>query len=357
LTGVDQQPSARQYLLLLLGLVVTFQGLALVITSNKLVATYWWMRLFGLAMAVGGLYFIYRYLPREVLARPIDEDAKARAARDMVMRLARGQRGPETTLARRFIDVVTLGGRLVPLFPVFGIAVIVADLAWNLVLTGSTEFLTYDWLALLVGGYLVAYRWVPADYQREREFAFVFLLSLSLLLLVPVLVERAAEGNAASSRGISAYSEYLLAKPVEWMLGAAGVTSSIDGVTITFLTVDGDPISLLIATSCSGVYSFAIFSSAFLAFVGTEFTRWDPRLKWFLVLGITAAYLANLIRMFIIVMAGYYRGPDALKWAHANVGWLIYMAWIALFWWLLFRWFFSQRAEGTDRGDDASPSV
>jgi hypothetical protein len=53
LSSVDQQPSARQYLLLLLWLVVAFQGLALVITSNKLVATYWWMRLIGLAMAVG----------------------------------------------------------------------------------------------------------------------------------------------------------------------------------------------------------------------------------------------------------------------------------------------------------------
>ncbi len=354
---MDQQPSSRQYLLLLLGLVVTFQGLALVITSNKLVATYWWVRLIGLAMAVGGLYFIYRYLPREVLARPIDEDAKATAARDMVMRLAQGQREVETTLAQRFIDKVTLGGRLVPLFPVFGVAIIIMVFVWNLVLTGSTEFLTYDWLALLVGAYLVAYRWVPAGYQREREFAFIFLLSLSFLLLVPVLIERAAAGNLASSAGISAYSEYLLAKPVDGMLGLAGISSHIDGVTITFLTTEGDQISLLIATSCSGVYSFAIFTAAFLAFVGTEFTRWDPRLKWFLGLGILAAYMANLLRMFIIVMVGHYYGSDALLWAHANVGWLIYMAWIALFWWLLFRWFFDQRAVDTARDDGPSPTV
>jgi archaeosortase C (PEF-CTERM variant) len=303
-------------------------------------------------MAIGGLYYLYRYLPREVISQPMGEAAKARAAKDMVMRLAKGQR--ERTLGQRFMDRLTLGGRLVPWFPVFGAAIIALDLWWNLVLTGSTEFLTYDALALLVGVYLLVYRWVPEDYSREREFTFVFFFALAFLLLVPVLLERAAAGNAASTAGISAYSEYLLAKPVEWMLSVSGVTSTIDGITITFLTVDGERIRLLIATSCSGVYSFAIFTSAFIAFVATEFTRWDGRLKWFLGLGILAAYLANLLRMYIIVMVGHFRGSDALLWAHANVGWIIYMAWIALFWWLLFRWFFRERAAEEARGGPAT---
>jgi archaeosortase C (PEF-CTERM variant) len=349
---VSDRPPTKAYLQLLLGLVVTFQGLALVLTGNKLVVTYWWMRVVGLAMAIGGLYYLYRYLPREVISQPMGEAAKARAAKDMVMRLAQGQK--EMTLGQRFVDRLTLRGRLVPWFPVFGAVIIVLDLWWNLVLTGSTEFLTYDALALLVGVYLLVYRWVPEDYSREREFTFVFFFALAFLLLVPVLLERAASGNAASTAGISAYSEYLLAKPVEWMLSVTGVTSTIDGITITFLTTGGERISLLIATSCSGVYSFAIFTSAFIAFVATEFTRWDSRLKWFLALGVLAAYLANLLRMYIIVMVGHFYGSDALLWAHANVGWIIYMAWIALFWWLLFRWFFRERAAEEARGGPAT---
>jgi archaeosortase C (PEF-CTERM variant) len=338
---VDQRTSYKAYLQLLLGLVIAFQGLALVITSNKLVSTYWWMRLIGLAMAVGGLVYLYRYLPKEVFTQPMGEAAKAKAARDMVMSLAKGQR--PTTLAQRFIDWITLGGRLVPLFPVFGAVIVILDLWWNLALTDSREFLTYDWLALLIGAYLILYNWVPSDFEREREFAFVFFFCLSFLLLVPVLIERAAAGNASSAAGISAYSEYLLAKPVDGMLSLSGVTSTIDGITITFLTNDGDRIALLIATSCSGVYSFAIFTAAFIAFVATEFEEWDSRLKWFMALGILAAYMANLLRMYIIVMVGHYYGSDALLWAHANVGWVIYMAWIALFWWALFRWFFKER--------------
>jgi archaeosortase C (PEF-CTERM variant) len=338
---------------LLLGLVITFQGLALVITGNKLVATYWWMRVIGLAMAFGGLYYLYRYLPRDVFVQPMGEVAKAKAARDMVMRLAQGDR--PKTLAQRFIDWATLRGRLVPLFPVLGGVVIALDLWWNLVLTGSTEFLTYDMLALLVGIFLIAYRWIPSSFEREREFTFVFLTALVLMLLVPVMLERAATANEASQEGISAYSEYLLAKPVDWMLRASGVSSTINGINITYIPAAGPPSkTLLIATSCSGVYSFAIFTAAFLAFVATEFTEWDGRLKWFMALGILAAYVANLLRMYIIVMVGYFYGSDALLWAHANVGWIIYMAWIALFWWLLFRWFFRQRAEEEARSGPAA---
>jgi archaeosortase C (PEF-CTERM variant) len=350
---VDERPPAKAYLQLLLGLVITFQGLALVITGNKLVATYSWMRVIGMAMAVGGLYYLYRYLPRDVFTQPMGEAAKAKAARDMVMRLAQG--APPRTLAQRFIDKVTLEGRLTRLFPVFGVVIIGLDLWWNLILTGSTQFLTYDILALLVGVFLLVYNWIPEGFTREREFTFVFLLALVLMLLFPVMMERAASGNEASQEGISAYSEYLLAKPVDWMLRASGVSSSINGVNITYIPAAGPPSkTLLIATSCSGVYSFAIFTAAFLAFVGTEFTEWDGRLKWFLGLGIMAAYVANLLRMYIIVMVGYFYGSDALLWAHANVGWIIYMAWIGTFWWLLFRWFFRQRAEEEARGRSAT---
>ena len=39
-------------------------------------------------MAIGGLYFIYRYLPREVLSRLIDEDAKTKELIGLAVSLA-----------------------------------------------------------------------------------------------------------------------------------------------------------------------------------------------------------------------------------------------------------------------------
>lgn len=340
---MPERPSAWAYLQLLLGLVLAFQGLALAITSPKEVTVHWWMRLVGAAMAVGGLWYLYRYLPREVLELPMSEAAKQRAAHELVRRLSQGER--PTTLAQRLTDRLTLQGRLLPFLPFVGAAIVVLDVYWNVGLTGSREFLTYDWLAIMTGAFLIIYNYLPADLNRERDFAFVFLLALALMLVVPVLLERAAEGNAASSVGISAYSEYLLAKPVDGMMRLSGVETEIDGITISFDTVNGTRINLLIATSCSGVYSFAIFTSAFLAFAASEFREWDRRLKYFLAIGIVAAYVANLLRMYIIVMVGHFYGSDALMWTHANAGWLIYMGWVSVFWWLLFRWFFGRGSE------------
>jgi len=42
--------------------------------------------------------------------------------------------------------------------------------------------------------------------------------------------------------------------------------------------------------------------------------------------------------MALIVLVGHYYGGDALTWAHANVGWMIFLGWVGLFWWVLFRY-------------------
>jgi exosortase/archaeosortase family protein len=57
-----------------------------------------------------------------------------------------------------------------------------------------------------------------------------------------------------------------------------------------------------------------------------------------LVLGLIAAYLGNLFRMVVIGVVGYFNGIDALLWAHKNVGWIIFLSWSAVFWYLVMRY-------------------
>ncbi len=56
--------------------------------------------------------------------------------------------------------------------------------------------------------------------------------------------------------------------------------------------------------------------------VGSTHDRTTVRIP---ALGIARTYLANIIRMAIIVIVGYYYGMDALLWTHANMGWLIFL--------------------------------
>src|SRR5205807_7419955 len=101
-------------------------------------------------------------------------------------------------------------------------------------------------------------------------------------------------------------------------------------------------VTVVITTACSGIYSFAIFASAFLAFVLTEYNRLTRRIWLLLALGLISSYVANVLRMVVIVLVGYYADSgqadlqDMLI-AHSYAGWIIFLAWIALFWGAAFK--------------------
>jgi len=46
---------------------------------------------------------------------------------------------------------------------------------------------------------------------------------------------------------------------------------------------------------------------------------------------------------------GYYKGLPALLWTHENVGWVIFLAWSSVFWYLVMR--FASRHESKAYAD------
>ncbi len=267
-----------------------------------------------------------------------------------------GPRSPGDTLAHRFLWWATLDGRLIPLFPVFGIAVIVADLAYNAFWAVTPELLEHDQAALLAGGMLITYRFVPQRYGRERDFVFLFAFTLSLILVLPLLFLRAF-GDINES--VDAYSWVALAPQTGAIMNAIGIPTTLGPVAgntapgLTFRTEGGLWVTVVITSACSGIYSFAIFASAFTAFVMTEQKRLTKRVVAFFALGVFLAYLANILRMVAIAYIGYkydtpQEGVNNLLIAHSNLGWIIFLAWIALFWMALFR--FLPRDSSTQAG-------
>ncbi len=255
-----------------------------------------------------------------------------------------GPRSPGDTLADRFLWRLTFRGRLVRLFPLFGIVVIVADLAFNLFVSATPDLLTHDQVVLLFGAALIAYPYVPDRYGRERDFVFLFVFSLASILVLPIAILRLAVADPSVS--VDAYSAFALAPQTSAILNGIGVGNSIvysplyDAPGLAFRTASGQYVEVYITSACSGIYSFAIFSSAFIAYVLTEQRKLTRRVLVFFALGIFLAYFANVLRMVIIVWIGYRyddQGVQNLLFAHSNVGWIIFLAWVALFWILLFR--------------------
>ena len=83
-----------------------------------------------------------------------------------------------------------------------------------------------------------------------------------------------------------------------------------------FRLADGGRASVEIAESCSGIYTMVIFISALSSFVLVEFGKFNADTTLLMGLGIVFAFIANLFRMAIIVIVGYYDGVDTMLLVH-----------------------------------------
>jgi exosortase/archaeosortase family protein len=307
--------------LALVGLIVAFTGVSMVLNP-----THWReMEWVGIPFLVAGIAIL------------------AWAARPKAV----GPRLETQSIGSRLIHWVTWQGRLVPLFPAAGVGLIAADLAYNFLLSSSPDLLTEDIMVLLTAGVLLAYGFIPGRYSRERDFVLLFSIGLDLILVAPLLVVRQLAGNVGTS--VDVYSWTALAPDLSAILSVMGVVNSVHAVSgftapgLTFTPVKmTTPVTLVISTACSGIYSFGIFASAYVAFLLTEYERPSPRLWIVLSLGFLASYAANLLRMVVIVLVGYHTDSaqtdlQYLLLAHSYAGWIIFIAWLALFWGLLFR--------------------
>ena len=262
---------------------------------------------------------------------------------------------PSNTLAHRFLRRVTLGWRLVPFFPLAGVVIIALDVIYNLLIADNPVLQIHDTVTLMFGVSLIAYPFVPQKFDRERDFVLFFFMILVLILVIPLLLLRLVQGNF--DEGVNAYSSTLLAPQLTWIVNLLGVKASIipsppgtSAPTIEFFTQGGAAISVQISTSCSGIYSFSIFAAAFTAFILTEFDKTNWRVWSLLVMGFVASYVANLLRMTVIVLAGYFAivpedAEASMMLAHSNAGWLIFLGWISLFWLLMYRFLFPKQKE------------
>jgi exosortase/archaeosortase family protein len=298
---------------LALGLILAFVGVNLQLLTH-IVPVRW----FGLCLIVGGLvnafYWVFhgahpRSLPRE---KP----------------------GKRKDLAWKFIYNLTFKGRLISWFPLLGFVVIMIDVVWNLIIAGSTEFLSQDWTMWAFGVVLMAYIFIPIKYGKERDFSFILIFIYSFTMVLPMGLWRIYTGTLELPGG---FVYWLLGSPVAAVVSLTGTQCNAHEQWVTFQMTNGFTESLGISTGCAGLDSLFLFIAGFVAFVLVENPRMDRRIGGALVVGILTAYFANILRMVIIVLAGVNWGRDAMLATHENAGTLIFLGWIAIFWYLMYR--------------------
>jgi exosortase/archaeosortase family protein len=203
---------------------------------------------------------------------------------------------------------------------------------------------------------LVAAPFVDARLPLRREVTIGTLVVGALTAFLAPLLVYAIQGAFEATSGatpIEAFLRYGLLMPLAWFVAAAGWDPRLSGQTMTYTTRQGD-MALEVGVACSGIQAMALFSAVLALFMFVERPRGRSLALW-TALGLGGIYVANLLRLFMLAWVGHQWGGEALEKAHAQAGWMFFVAWTLLFAWLIRRRRASQRPIATAPPRPARP--
>lgn len=316
--------SIRRKMLQIISIILLFEGISVLILFSYDTAA---VGVFSIAL--GMLILVLFYPTRRPSHKPTERAAPK-----------------EPPIGIKILDKI-MGWIGDPSFLVlFGAILIAGVFAYNFGQSSNPKFGDFDTLTFLFGGMLIVYPFARKKYKIEASFCLFFLGLVVLILVVPQTFMSISSRAGSSAGGF--YVHYMLAEPFAAILNILGISASSVGNNVTLVFRDGSLNTLSISAYCAGLYSFSIFVSAFISFV-LVFERLPAKTTAIvLALGLLAAYIGNIFRMVIIGLVGYYRGLPALLWAHENVGWMIFLGWSAVFWYLVMRFAGRQGSTNAD---------
>jgi archaeosortase C (PEF-CTERM variant) len=308
------QESPRRKLLSIVSIILLFEGVSVIILfsyEGKAVGVF--------SIALGIFLLILLFPGSHKAPKPVTEDVQKRSLEDPP--------------GIKLIDAIMKRVRNDYIVMIAGATMIALVLVYNFVFSARPEIGDLDTLTMIFGGMIMVYPLMAKKFKIEAAFSLLFLGLVVLFLVVPQAVT-SYRHDAGSSVG-NWYVHYMLAAPFSGILNLIGITSSSSGNIVVLQFHDGTRQALGISAYCAGLYSFSIFLAAFFSFV-LVFERLPAKILMIVLgVGLLVAYLGNLFRMVVIGIVGYYRGIHALLWAHENVGWIIFLSWSAVFWYLL----------------------
>lgn len=141
-------------------------------------------------------------------------------------------------------------------------------------------------------------------------------------------------------------------KTVASLITLLGYPVQTQGQVISFISTTGEHLGSYIGAPSSGIASITIFVALF-ALMHLDF-RHPPRKALYLFLfGLVGTSLQNILRLSLIIIAGYHFGYSAMVRVHDYAGYIIFPAWYIAFAYVYLRSFpprnsNNKRNEGQD---------
>jgi exosortase/archaeosortase family protein len=121
------------------------------------------------------------------------------------------------------------------------------------------------------------------------------------------------------------------------MLNLFGINALADRNFISFMSQTGDPVYLSIVSDCTGIWSLGTFTVTVII-VLSSFPKSISKKSILLIgIGYLGTFLANIVRILVISLSGYFYGPrGVIEQVHVHIGWIVFSLWLIIFWYYYF---------------------
>jgi exosortase/archaeosortase family protein len=121
------------------------------------------------------------------------------------------------------------------------------------------------------------------------------------------------------------------------LLRFLGIEAVARGNIISFISQTGSPIYLSIVSDCTGVWSMGTFTVAVIVVLSSFPNSFTKRSIGLIAIGYIGTFCANITRIILIALSGYFFGPVGLiEQMHVHIGWICFSLWMIIFWYYYF---------------------
>lgn len=157
-------------------------------------------------------------------------------------------------------------------------------------------------------------------------FPFIAVMGYSGYLLFLEYMDKLTEPLVPFTTGLSVT-----------LLNGIGIPTVSQGNIISFLSVNGVPIRLAIIGECTGIISLGTFTIAVIIVVATFPQCINRKNLGLIAIGYLGTYAANICRIVLISLSGYYFGQKGvIEKVHVHIGWILFSLWMIVFWYYFF---------------------
>lgn len=171
-------------------------------------------------------------------------------------------------------------------------------------------------------------------FEMLLAYLGIFIILFGRAALIPGILLGIYGFSMGFPVAIARYLDLQYSLATVWMVVAALKTSGFQlvsqGQMIRFPNINGSEISIFVNAACSGSASMTIFLAIF-ALMMLDIRLQNKNALYMLVFGVVGTTVQNVIRLIVIILAGYYYDYHGVSVAHSYAGYILFPAWFLVF--------------------------